>query len=214
MRMELIVSIDKILTWKPIPFIPGGPTPWGIQKRIKTYRNSLHKIMKQNNIGLDKLYMIDFSIPGDVDHGDNPMYEVFSKENWITNEGEWGHEPGSREDFFWTSDGYNSFWFLYTDQEQVGVLATLGNRVKGAGTEETDLLVVIPSFTKRACLVSVYNVMQRIDGVPKFVPRIEKISTVPFPKEPEESEIVSLDTSYGCYETPDGYYYYELLLER
>ena len=149
----------------------------------------IQKKLGMSSIPLEKL---DFSWPGESEYGVEPEFEIFNQLG-----GQIQPVTDSRALQYW-EDYTDNFRFVFT----------LGNKVKGLGSEQTELVAILPKMKKQPCELINHQLNEN------EIPGILKINLMPHPQEVPEDEVVELRSQYGCVETSEGYFYYHVLLER
>ncbi len=176
-------------------FIFTGRIPGGAQN----IAIGIARTMKKNNLSVGDIHRLDFSWPGEPKYGDDPMLEVYSIEG--------GQLTPPRV----TEKDLKSSWNKYYSESNRYII-TLGNRAKDTGSDKTELMAILPKVREISCeLINRVN-DQPIESV--TIPKIEKLNLTPHPVEVPEEDVITLPSRYGCIDTPDGYYYYHVLLER
>lgn len=91
-------------------------------------------------------------------------------------------------------------WPTYLDKSPK-LIPTIANRVKGAATDETDLIIVLAGVNNEACKASGLESQGSID-------------MTPYPDLPSQPAKTELPGDKGCIKTPNGNYFYKLLRAR
>lgn len=142
---------------------------------------------------------LDFSWPGELGYNEDPHFNIYS--------------PEGGQIIPISDPRVLSYWNDYTEYPRF--IVTLGNRVKNVGTEKSELMAILPKATEIACKVTIaFAEENKIPSKDVVIPKTERINITPHPQEVLEEEIVALPSKYGCVETPDGFFYYHLLVER
>lgn len=105
-----------------------------------------------------------------------------------------------------------SYWGEFVKGDHL--IFTLGNKVIGIGTEQSDLLVAFPEVTDIMC--QMLNKRVGVGNEPsEKIPEIPRLNLTPHPKIDQAKNIVDLQNPKACVRLPDGKnYYYEVLVER
>ncbi len=109
----------------------------------------------------------------------------------------------------------------YLDSEIINQIApnsdfifTKGNRVKKAGTELPEVLIVLPGVREKTCDY-INERRRRGDNVLSIPSENVKINTDSYPDEVEKENIIELPFDpYGCLKTLEGNYFYQIIIEK
>lgn len=150
------------------------------------------RIQKKLNLDEIPVEKLDFSVPGSPEYGDHPEFEIFN--------------PAGGQILYVTDPASLEYWKTYA--EEFRVFFSLGNKVPGLGTEKSELIAIVPHMKKPSC--EMINEWMKL----KSIPDVERINTTAYPADLLPSELAVLPDTQGCVKTPDGYYYYQVLVER
>lgn len=146
------------------------------------------------NLGEVPVEKLDFSIPGSPGYGDHPEFEIFN--------------PAGGQSTYVTDPRSLEYWKTYMDEFQI--IFSLENKIPGLGSGKSELLAIAPKIKKYSCELINKNSGNQI------IPELKKIGLTPHPQELPDTELVILPEGQkdGCVKTLDGYYYYQILVER
>lgn len=173
---------------------------YALRQYVQAIRIPIARMVRTYNLDGKSLSQIDFSYPDDESYGDKPELEIFNPEGG-------GVPPLTSQEF------QHSFArFSKTPR----IIFTLGNKVRNKGSEQSDLIAVIPDIHSEVCQKiqdeSHKANMERTSDVVLSIG--QNLNLIAFPSEADERDVVVLPYDEGCIKTPDGYYYYQVLVER
>ena len=97
---------------------------------------------------------------------------------------------------------------LHKHSGEDSYIYTLGNRVKSLGTEKTELIAIAPKFKESSCK-DFHDVLEKPITIMDRSPNLASLE-----QSVMENEIVELPYSAGCVSTPEGIFYYQVLVKR
>lgn len=174
-------------------WIPGDPPIPTINNSLQfpkygaEIRVGINRILKNERLTASDLISLDFS---DYDDAKGSVRKIF-------------HESGG-----------NVKPFDYNKQKiESRFVFSLANKVSGASTEKSDLLMLLKNPGKQVC-----EDLQKQNGVGlNKIPKLLKSPNLtPHPQEVNVEEVVVEFPSepFGCVNAPDGFYFYYLLFSR
>ncbi len=154
----------------------------------------------QSSPKLEDIKKLDFVRADEAGFGSNPRWEVFNEYN--------GGEKINKK--------YHS---IIQQSSKIGKYQfTFSNRIDGLGTEQSELLAILPNVNKKVC----EGIIRKIYGIPDPTVVMDiPISRAPNISSQNDEEIISLpairlkawknEFISGCFQADNIYYYYDVL---
>ncbi len=155
-----------------------------------SFQRGIEKVSAKYQLGVDDITKIDFSYPGTDGYEHNAKMNIF-------------HPQGGNV------SRYN-IDRLKAISNNTHYIFTLGNKIQGQGTGESELMAVLSRVKGDMCNKLAADFAE--GG--SFAISEGEINLTAHPKEISTNEIVTLPSKYGCIKTANEHFYYHLLMER
>ena len=157
-------------------------------------RSGLTRMVVIKDMQNSEISMISFILPDDQEYNEDYEYNFYEKDFPKSNVVRGAHNNMSKY------------------AVEPGFTITLGNKIEGLKTDETDLIAILPIKSEEECQTVERNVTRNQDAL---IPSIEtNINITPLNTEILGSQVATLPRKIGCVRAPNGLFLYNMLLER